>query len=117
MSVGWVYHDDFLAHDTGPAHPERPDRLRAVARAFEASGLTKKLTRIDPKPIEPARLHRIHTAEHVNHMAALSRRAPAYADGDTPLSPKSYDVALLATGGVIEATEAVMAGKVKRAFS
>jgi acetoin utilization deacetylase AcuC-like enzyme len=39
MTTGWVYHDDYLAHDTGPMHPERADRLQAIVRAFDAAGL------------------------------------------------------------------------------
>ena len=31
-------HEVFLAHDTGPHHPERPDRLRAVLKALDAPG-------------------------------------------------------------------------------
>ena len=29
----------FTGHDTGPGHPERPARLRAVAEGLEQSGL------------------------------------------------------------------------------
>ena len=31
-------HEIFLAHDTGPHQPERPDRLRAVLKALDAPG-------------------------------------------------------------------------------
>ena len=118
MSIGWIYHDDFLRHDTGPMHPERPDRLRAIVRAFEESGLGEQLTRIEPQPCEPDRLHRIHTPQHVERMEALCRRAPAVADaGDTIVSAESYSIALRAVGGVLAAADAIMAGQFKRIFS
>ena len=36
--------------------------------------------------------------------------------GDTAISPKSLDVALLASGGVLNAVDAVVSGKAKNAF-
>jgi acetoin utilization deacetylase AcuC-like enzyme len=38
--------DAMLAHDPGPHHPERPDRLRAIVAALRGS------------PVDPARLPR-----------------------------------------------------------
>lgn len=28
--VGLIYHPDFLKHDTGPGHAERPERLASL---------------------------------------------------------------------------------------
>ena len=33
--TGLVYHEDFLKHDMGPDHPERPDRLRAIMAGLD----------------------------------------------------------------------------------
>ena len=35
MTTLLVSHPSFLEHDTGPHHPERPDRLRAVLAALD----------------------------------------------------------------------------------
>ena len=32
-----IYSDDFLLHDTGRFHPERPDRLRAIVELLKAA--------------------------------------------------------------------------------
>jgi len=117
MAVGWIYHDDFLKHDTGPGHPERPRRLQAIVAAFEKAGLDRELVRIEPRACEPRSLYRIHTPGHVQRIEALCRQAPALADsGDTPVSRESYATALLATGGVLTAVEAIMSGRATRIF-
>ena len=35
MTTLLVSHPSFLEHDTGPYHPERPDRLRAILAALD----------------------------------------------------------------------------------
>lgn len=118
VRTGWVYHEDFLRHDTGPTHPERADRLRAIVRAFGEQGLDKELVRLEPRPAHPSVLHGVHTPQYVQRIEALCPTAPAMADaGDTRVSRESYSVALRATGGVLGAAEAIMGGKLARAFS
>ncbi len=45
--VGYVTSSRFADHSTGPHHPERPDRIRSVARAVREAGL---VTSPDPFP-------------------------------------------------------------------
>ena len=39
----------YKEHDTGPGHPERPERYDAVAHALDQAGLTKSLRRIEAR--------------------------------------------------------------------
>src|ERR1700761_2888334 len=39
MKVAYCSNPRYVEHLTGPAHPERPDRIRAIARAVRAAGL------------------------------------------------------------------------------
>lgn len=118
MTTAWIYRDDFLAHDTGAGHPERPDRLRSIVKAFETAGLSKRLARLEPRLALHQELVRVHTAEHVRSMEALCKQAPGLADGgDTRISADSYDVARLAAGGAVAAADAIMEGKHQRVFS
>jgi len=34
MTTLHITHPAFLAHDTGPGHPERPDRMRAIDKVL-----------------------------------------------------------------------------------
>ena len=45
MATLLISHPSFLEHDTGPYHPERPDRLRAVLAALGKPGF-RRLVRI-----------------------------------------------------------------------
>src|SRR5438552_2035380 len=37
--VGFSSSSRFVEHETGPHHPERPDRIRAILRAVREAGL------------------------------------------------------------------------------
>src|SRR3954462_5818932 len=38
-TVAFISSPRFIEHDTGPHHPERPDRIRAIHRAVRVAGL------------------------------------------------------------------------------
>ncbi|QNN24002.1 histone deacetylase [Planctomycetales bacterium ZRK34] len=117
MKVGWVYHEDYLKHDTGPGHPERPDRLRAIVEAFRKTGLDRELIPIAPRAVNPMKLYGTHLPQYVKHVAQACNMGQTFIDStDTTICPDSYDVALLAVGGVLAGMRQVMEGKVDRAF-
>ena len=47
QKTGFAYHPDYLNHDTGPNHPERPDRLRASLAALQESEVWEQLHPIE----------------------------------------------------------------------
>ena len=51
--TGLVYSEEFLRHDTGPGHPERPERLTAIVGRLRRNGLMERLAVL---PVEPAPL-------------------------------------------------------------
>ncbi len=115
--TGFIYHDRFLEHDTGPGHPERPDRLRSITNHLKEQHIWTTLQHplIDPAPEEL--ILKVHTPEHVKFVRESCRRGIRLLDsGDTYVSPESYDVALLAAGGATAAVDAVMNGLLKNAF-
>ncbi len=114
--TGLVYHPDFLLHDAGAGHPERPDRLRAIVAHLESTGLNARLTPIEARAAELEWINRVHTPEYVTRLAAAQAHAPVQLDPDTRMAPDSLRIAILATGGVLAAVDAVMAGKVRNAF-
>src|SRR5213079_2598109 len=50
VAVLFGTHTVYLEHDTGVGHPERPARLRAVARGIEQAGLADLLVPFSPRP-------------------------------------------------------------------
>ena len=49
-SVGFIYDDIFLKHETPKRHPENKDRLVAISKAIRAARLTKRLKISDRAP-------------------------------------------------------------------
>lgn len=117
VTVGWVYHDGFLRHDTGPFHPEQPARLLAVCLALDRAGLLSRLRPIEFTAAEQADLCLVHDPIYVDLLRVACREGLDFIGSpDTPICRHSYDVAALAVGGVLAACDAVMQAAVDRAF-
>jgi acetoin utilization deacetylase AcuC-like enzyme len=105
----------YREHRSPPGHPERPERLAAVAEAVAA-----RRERLRPLPARPASAEEIlavHPREHLARIEAAARLAPAQLDADTYVSAASFEVALLAAGGAIEAARAVARGEADAALA
>ena len=62
MPTALITHPACLEHDTGPYHPECPDRLRAVLAALEAEEFADLLRESAPQATAE-QLARVHPAE------------------------------------------------------
>jgi acetoin utilization deacetylase AcuC-like enzyme len=112
-----VYNERFLDHNTGPAHPERPDRLRSIVTHLQKAGLWNSVQHliIDPAPEEW--ITKVHTTDHLRFVRESCLRGITVLDeGDTHVSKESYDVALLAAGGVIAAVDGIAKGQLHNVF-
>jgi acetoin utilization deacetylase AcuC-like enzyme len=117
MNVGWVYHRRFLDHQTGKSHVECPERLEAIVEALEKANLLERLQPLPFAAASPEQLSLVHDPAYVDIVRVLCDEGFTFlGDASTAICEASYDVALLATGGVVTACEAVMAGTVDRAF-
>jgi acetoin utilization deacetylase AcuC-like enzyme len=115
--AGLVLHPDYLAHQTGLSHPERPERVAAIMEHLDASGLSRELRPIEPRRAEQEWIETIHSPAYVRHVEEYCRGGRAIIDSmDTGISPRSYDVALQAAGGALAAADAIMEGRVRTAF-
>ena len=116
-TTGFVYGPIYLEHQTGAGHPERPERLRAIVDRLEARGLLGRLRPIAPRPAEERWLTTVHASEYVRRVRDRCRAGAGHVDTtDAPVSPKSYDAAVAAVGGVLAAVDAVAEGTVRNAF-
>ena len=104
----------YTAHDTGPGHPEQPARYTAVMDAISA---LPGLQRIQPRPATDDEITLIHTRPYIETVQRdIAARRTELSTGDTTLSPRSLEVALMATGGVLNAVDAVISGNTRNAF-
>ncbi len=117
MSTALIYDERFLHHKTGVGHPERPDRLRAVMQGLDEAGLLGRLHRPAFSKADPAYIQRLHQPEYVRRcLDSCQNNLPFMDTPDSTICVDSAEVALLAAGGVLEATKLVMAGSVDNAF-
>lgn len=116
-SVAVFYDDGFLLHDTGPEHPESPGRLKAILGAVDAAGLKAQLVWPKFAPATVDQIGAVHAPAYIEtvHQAVRSG-ARLLPTGDTPVSGRSWDAALLAAGAAIAAGDHVATGGVASAF-
>ena len=116
MSV-LVYADDrFLSHDTGPFHPERPDRLTAVTDGLVLAGLDDAVQRVAARPATDEELQRVHPDAFVRGIEQFCRSGRTHIDGDTVVSERSAELSRLGSGAGIDAVERLVAGQADAAF-
>ena len=115
--TGFVYHDIYLEHKTTAGHPESPKRLVAIVENLKSKGLYSELFHVTPSPVESKWLTKIHTTEYIERVKKSCQEDAGYLDTlDVPISPSSYEAALMAAGGLLSAIDAVMEGKIENAF-
>jgi acetoin utilization deacetylase AcuC-like enzyme len=112
--TGFAFRQECTQHLTGHGHPERPERLEAIASAFEAAGL--KPTPILVEPASRQDLLRVHAAEHVDTIERVCATEGIYPDPDIVVSNGSWEAALLASGGAIASCRAVIEKQFDNAF-
>ena len=116
MTVLFTTHPQFLAHDTGAGHPERPSRLEAVAAGIAAAGLTEALVTFEPRPATAAEIALVHPEPFLHRLAEFIDAGGGNIDPDTVAVPASYAAALLAAGAGLESVARLDAGEGDVAF-
>ncbi|MEO8616416.1 MAG: histone deacetylase, partial [Luteolibacter sp.] len=113
--IGVHYNPAYERHDTGPFHPESANRYHVLASALEE--LPDEIVRLRGRRALVSEILLVH--EHYYH-DLVYRDTETFSDvlrtGDTAICEESYDVALEATGAVLEIADAVMRGDVTSAF-
>lgn len=107
--------EGYERHDTGPYHPESAQRYRVLRAALEE--LPDEFVRLRGRRALVSELLLVH--DHDYH-DLVYRDVETFSDrlrtGDTAICEESYDVALEATGAVLEVADAVMRGEIISAF-
>jgi acetoin utilization deacetylase AcuC-like enzyme len=108
-----IYSDDFLKHDTGRSHPECPDRLTAIVEALKTVAWKEQLHWQLPTPVEQREvmpyLQKLHTQTYIDRLRRIAHSGGGMLDMDTPVSPQSYEIALLAVSGWLDGVDTVLA--------
>ncbi|MGA7810269.1 histone deacetylase family protein [Bradyrhizobium sp.] len=116
MTTLLLTHPACLAHAMPAGHPECPDRLRTV-NAVLGEDRFKALVRGEAPEgnLDLVTLcHNEHYVTELRHIAPTS--GMIYVDGDTSMSPGTWEAAIRGVGGAVAATDAVMSGTHHNAF-
>lgn len=120
MTTLLITHPCFLGHDTGPGHPERPDRMRALDKVMAHemfAGLDRREAPLrDDVETWIALAHPQAYIDMLKEARPREGDMPVRVDPDTVLSPGSWEAALRAVGAGLLAVDEVMARKAANAF-
>ncbi len=116
MSAPFFYHPRMLTYDFGPGHPLKPERLRRTIELLKAEAPEVEI--IDPGLAEEADILRVHSAEFVEHVKALSvdprliegQDNMGFSRHDTPPFAGMWEACLAYCGGAKRAAKAVRDG-------
>jgi acetoin utilization deacetylase AcuC-like enzyme len=101
----------------GREHPERPERFDAVVQGLEKAGLLDRLGRVEARAATEDELRLCHTPEYLRKARHDVQEGCGFlSTGDTDITANSWDVAVHAVGGVLNAVDAVIAGSAQNAF-
>ena len=100
-------------HLIGRPHPERPERFDAVMEVLPVN----RMLLLDPRPATEEELLLCHTPTYLRTARHDVDAGYRYlSTGDTEIDGRSWEVAVRAVGGVLNAVDAVMAGRARNAF-
>ncbi len=102
---------EHLAERAG--HPERPERFDAVLNSLNRFGLPV----LGPRAATEDELALCHTREYIQLVRSEIKAGRSYlSTGDTDIASASWDAALHAAGGLLNAVDAVFSGQAGNAF-
>ena len=106
--------DSSIDHDTGPGHPEKPDRVAAVL-----DGLKKNENLIwkNSKKFDEEIIKITHSKKYVDQvLSSFPKKGLFFLDGDTIVSPGSKRATYDAVGSIVTAIDGIEKKKFDNAF-
>ncbi|TMD78833.1 MAG: class II histone deacetylase [Chloroflexi bacterium] len=138
-TTGLVFDERYLGHDTGAQttvtmrdgsfslapepHPSSSFITQRIKQFLDGSGLTAKMIPITARAAHEDELAVYHSREYIAGIRALSEGVGPMkgfwgeAELDAPLNYASYEAALYAAGGAMNAVSAVMNGEVRNTYA
>lgn len=123
--LGIVLDKKYQSHLTGRHHPERPSRAIAIEEALKNANLLHDDEIIHPRSAKIEEILLCHTPDYLKTVQEDIKRCTNFKiddgsytliTGDVQVCPDSYDIALLAVGGVLEAVDKVLRDQIDIAF-
>jgi acetoin utilization deacetylase AcuC-like enzyme len=132
MATGWLWEERYAWHDAGTwndfsATPlnawvqpetafENPETKRRFRNLLDVTGVLDNLVQLRARPATDEEILRVHTPAHLARVRALAETGGDAGDG-TAMGRFGDEIAVLAAGGTIVATDAVLDGAVDNAYA
>ena len=107
----------FARHLEGVFHLETSKRVLAFEAVMQHPSLAGKWGEVVPRPATPGEIAWVHSAEYIRQVEQTSGKALSSFDIDTQATAHSYDIALLAAGGVFSLLDKIQNGEAARGFA
>ena len=118
MATGFIYDADYLKHDTGLGHPESPARLTATMEHLQSLPWFKELKQLSPLPCELSLVEANHAPDYIARVNKACQDGERFLDSlDTAICEESFEIALLAAGGLVVLADGVMNGELRNGFA
>lgn len=99
-------------------HPERPDRLRAIAASLSTAGIFPgKCRPIAAREITKEELLKVHSMEHIEAVELTEKMLSSYFTPDTYANEHSAEAARLAAGLCADLASEIYSGRAKNGFA
>lgn len=107
----------FQKHDTGSGHPESIKRYTTIARVLKEKGLIGQCEPLQMRAATKEEITTCHSPAYYDlAKAEITGGSHMLSTGDTFVSQHSFDVAIHAVGGALNAVDAVFGEKIRNAF-
>jgi len=114
--TAFVY-DPFNVKHTWEGHPEHAGRLASTMALLNQDGILADLVQVQGQPATMRAVTRVHHEGYVDRVRMLCDWGGDHLDPDTYLTGDSFDAALISTGGLIAAVDAVMDQRAQNGFA
>jgi acetoin utilization deacetylase AcuC-like enzyme len=111
-----VIDKQYLKHQPGDAHPERPERVKVLLDLAESLDAAK-FQLLPPLSAQRADIEATHGKDHVKLIESTAQHNRYALDGDTITCRDSFAVSLLAVGGFIRLIDAVAGNECRNGFA
>jgi acetoin utilization deacetylase AcuC-like enzyme len=117
LKTGILRGEIFLKHLPGDGCPDTPNRLKDLYAMLDMPDMQGIFNEILPRPAEQQEILLFHTREYFEKIARTKGKELIAFTADTHAGEHSFDAALCATGGLLNAISLVAEKKIANAFA
>jgi acetoin utilization deacetylase AcuC-like enzyme len=115
--TGFLFDERYLLHETGPYHPEVPERLLAIFKGLKEADLISRIIPIKADRADRKWIETVHDKNYIDRFGdACFSGKKTFDHPDNQMCSETYDTAFLAVGGILKTIDRVMQGKLDNAF-